>query len=354
MPKETPESDDTASDFPAPDAANNPRLAAMERLSGLRAQEINDEIREAGGNTFVERDEVTPTPTDDDGQPPADDARASGQVDEQVDSQTETPPDDPPELTPDMLKARVKVKIDGQEEWRTVEQLQRDAQLDGAARRRFDAAAKLLQDAQAEADRRAQETPGKNTTSPTDAPSSSDETIEQAKAVLGKLFEGDEDAAAEGLARLLTKAPASAPAPAIDEAAITDAVTRRIEQQQVLHRFYGKYQAIARSPGLQSEVAQELNQMDADTSFEQALEQAAQAVYGRLGLPDPTTSPPEPEATSRRAEEVARRKESLAQQPRSRSVSSTSGAAPVESSEQNRSSTIAQMAASRRPPPRPA
>ncbi|MFK7941816.1 MAG: hypothetical protein AB8B85_02700 [Paracoccaceae bacterium] len=360
-------------DMPVGSKAHD-RMAAMDRLSAIRGEEVNAELAEAGIQDRVvheasptDEDNPTPTVNDNTDLPRGEGGRFVSPKDVANDSPTDTPPvdetpvDDPPaddtpgdDPEPDLMQQTVQLKIDGRVVERTIADLVSESQMDGAAKNRLEAAGRLLAQAQEQA-ALASQTPANNPANPDpNLPVNSDaEDLEKAQALLEAVYTGDQEAAAKDLLELITKGRSAPPAPAPDEQAIADAVTRRIEHDSVWKAFYSSHPAIAKSSGLQHELGQEIQAVAAvnpDLLLPDALEQAADTVYERIGLQKPGTEPDNPPPPSDRADQIRQRKATAVQQPRSRTVSSAPAANPVMSSEQSRASTIAEMAARRRAP----
>jgi hypothetical protein len=250
------------------------------------------------------------------------------------------------------MNARVRVKIDGIEEERTLEQLVREAQKSGAADRRLAEATALLRQAQAQATSPRSETPTTMPPSSGSSPPPQEAVRAKAKDVLGAVFSGDEDAAATKLAELIAQAPT--PAPALDVEQVAAAVMRKSTEDAALRAFFGEYRAIAADASLQAMADEELALVQRrypDLPFDQQLQRAGQRVYIDRGLPLPqaqrTASSEAAAATTNRQRQLAGRKAQLDTPVARTGSSATVASAMPESSEDERRSIVAEMAARR-------
>lgn len=252
--------------------------------------------------------------------------------------------DDESFVPPEMLSRKVKLKIDGQETETTLDQLVRDAQKFSAANQRLQEATELLR-AATQAATKPPETVA--TVPPSPAEHLPPEAVKQkVKAALQAVFNGDEDAAAEQLAAVLMQpAPPRAPDVNVDE--IAEVATRKLDERSALKKFFETYPKIAEHQYVQGRADQFFAHFSQQgQSFEQALMSAGEALYKELGW-QPTAAPETP-TTTRRSQDLAARKAAL-DTPTSRTMSAATNAAVPESSEEDRSEIIREMAARRNP-----
>lgn len=315
-----------------PDSPAARRLAAMDEIRKSRVADLEDEIG-------------APVPLDDtpSNVPPAAE-NAPAQPEQQLAHQLA---DDDGFISPDMLSRKVRLKVDGEEVAVPLEQLVRTAQKESAADRRLREATELLRQAQARA-HAPEETTGNVT--PSAAPGlPPDETVKaKLKDALNAIFTGDEDAAADAFAQVLGSRQPQQAAPQVDPDALAEVVTQRLDERSALGQFLGKYQRIASNPWLQQAADAELNRLRSEGKpFQEALEEAGRSVYQQFGYEIPQASPQNITPATTRQETLRARKADL-DIPVGRSVSAAQTRIAPESSEAERSMTIAEMAAARR------
>ena len=329
-----------------PDSPAARRLAAMDNIRMSRVAELEGEI-----GAPVTLDETPSNVPPGEGEPgrqpdaaPADAGRAERQLAEQL-------ADDDGFISPDMLSRKVRLKVDGEELTVPLEQLVRTAQKESAADRRLREATELLRQAQARAQQPPQpgETTGNVQPSAAQGPSPDEETVKaKLKDALGAIFSGDEDAAAEAFAQVLASRQAQPAAPQVDPDALAEVVTQRLDERSALDRFLGTYQRIASNPWLQQAADAELNRLRAEGKpFSEALDLAGKTVYEQFGYELPQAAPKNTAPATTRQETLRARKADL-DIPVGRSVSAAQTRVAPESSEAERSMTIAEMAAARR------
>ena len=233
--------------------------------------------------------------------------------------------------TPDaLLSQKVTIKIDGVEEERTIEELRRDAQIQGAAARRLAEANRLLEQAR---QRELDSLKAVSNIPASPGPLPSDSTyLDQAKDVLSSVFTGDEGAAAQKLAAIFQQA--AQPQAALDINAVAEAATQRMNEGVVLKAFFEKYPKIQQLNHLQGRTDELLNHFTGQgKAFNEALEEAGKAVYTELGIDLPGTAAlPETRNTTTRRQDLAQRKATL-DVPVARTVSSAQVSTPELSSE---------------------
>lgn len=330
-----------------PDSPAARRLAAMDNIRMSRVADLETEI---GAPVTIDD---TPANV-----PPGSDA---GETDEREEGaeQPEQPgerqlaaqlADDDGFISPDMLSRKVRLKVDGEEISVPLEQLVRTAQKESAADRRLREATELLRQAQARAQQEPQTGETTGNVQPSAAPGlSPDETVKaKLKDALGAIFSGDEDAAADAFAQVLASRQPQPAAPQVDPDALAEVVTQRLDERSALDRFLGTYQRIASNPWLQQAADAELNRLRAEGKpFQEALDEAGRAVYQQFGYELPKAEPQKREPTTTRQETLRARKADL-DIPVGRSVSAAQTRVAPESSEAERSMTIAEMASARR------
>lgn len=308
------------------------RLEAMDMIGKSRTAALEQEIGESV--TDEPKQEAADEPADE--PEPEKEAEPEGQVDKQL-AQDEY-------LDPSMLNRKVKLKVDGQEVVVPLEQVLRTAQKAEAADLRLQRATELLREAQA----RAGETTGKVETSAKSDPSAQDETVKTGlKAAVDAIFAGDDNAATEALAQVLAKQQQPA-APQVDPDKIADVVAQRLDERSALDRFLDAYPRIRSNPWLQAAADAALAHFQSEGKpFGEALDAAGKAVYLQFGYEQERAEKKGPEPTTTRRETLERRKAGM-DIPTGRTVSAASTQASPESSEPQRSLTIAEMAAARR------
>lgn len=271
---------------------------------------------------------------------------------QQVEKQLAEPESEP---TPDPVPVqKVKVKVDGVEQEVDVDTLVRTFQKNSAADRRLEEAANLLRQAE-ELTAAARQTPVQET--PPVPATTPDELRKAAADVLGKLYDGDQEAAAEALADLLAKPRGGdqptpqVPQAAIDDNALLDQLETRISLRAAFAKIKSDYPDIIADPDVELLTANKIERaVAAGTPRAEAMISAAQEVYTLLGkTPAGRPSEPSPAPANVRQENKAR----LDNVPTAHASAMPVGS-PVENA--NPSAVIAELA-SRRPGqslPRPA
>lgn len=318
----------TTEQTPPPGSPAARRLEALDAIGAGRAAEL---AREMGVESV----------TDDDETPPPVESLSTDQVAAQLTDDGLVPAE--------MLGRKVRLKVDGREQDVTLEQLVRDAQKSQAADQRLAEATAILRAAQ---ETRQQETVN---TIPPSTPQTPPPEARKAKLkdALAALLSGDEDAAADAFEAVLGQPQPTAVA-APDTEAIAEAVSQRLDERSALVKFFGDYPRVASNPYLQAAADDALAGFRAEgKSFQEALNLAGAAVYQQFGYEREPAAPPKKEPTTTRADAVQARKANL-DVPVGRTMSTAQASAPPQSSEQIRSSTIAEMAARRRPQARTA
>lgn len=327
-----------------PDSPAARRLAAMDNIRMSRVADLETEI---GAPVTIDDTPANVPPGSDAGETDEREEGAEQPGERQLAAQLA---DDDGFISPDMLSRKVRLKVDGEELAVPLEQLVRTAQKESAADRRLREATELLRQAQARAQQEPQTGETTGNVQPSAAPGlSPDETVKaKLKDALGAIFSGDEDAAADAFAQVLASRQPQPAAPQVDPDALAEVVTQRLDERSALDRFLGTYQRIASNPWLQQAADAELNRLRAEGKpFQEALDEAGRAVYQQFGYELPKAEPQKREPTTTRQETLRARKADL-DIPVGRSVSAAQTRVAPESSEAERSMTIAEMASARR------
>ena len=223
--------------------------------------------------------------------------------DEQVAQQLDDPTPEPiaplegKEATPE----RVKVKVDGIEKEVTQEDLVRAYQKNAAADHRLEEAALLLRQAEQLAAQNAAPLPQAD-------PVQTDEALrKEAAETLAKLYEGDQEAAAEALINLLAKArggdqPTPAQAPQIDEEVLAARVLDRMSIDAAFKRVETDYPDLINDPNLEMLAAIKIDQkVAAGARRADAMLEVADDLYKSLGkLPTGRQAAPDPTKNTRK------------------------------------------------------
>lgn len=279
------------------------------------------------------------------------DLSGTKQVEEQL---AEPEPDPAPVEEPQVQK--VKVKVDGAEQEVDLDTLVRTFQKNSAADRRLEEATRLLREAE---ELTAAKTAQPSTPTEQPKPETTPEELRQAAAdVLGKLYDGDQEAAADALAQLLAKQRGGdqptppAPQAAIDDEALLDKLETRMTLRKAFETVKTDYPDIIADPDLELLTANKIERaIAAGVPRAEAMINSAKEVYALLGKTPAgrPTDEPKPSPADKRREN----KERLDPIPTAH-ASATPAAAPMEAN--NPSAIIAELA-SRRPGqslPRPA
>lgn len=236
----------------------------------------------------------------------------------------------------------VRTKVDGIEQDVPLSDILRSYQKGAAADKRLEEATRLLREAEARA-----------AISPVPAPAvqaapavvqASDEMVGKAKEALSKLYEGDEDAAAQMLAQMMTDskgAPVATPAsPDIDE--LTTALEQRLAVKSAFATIQTDYPDVLSDPDLDTLTVSKARAKEAGgMSRDQAMLEAAHDVYKLLGR-KPARRPAADPVPTTRDEKLARKAELDALE-----TANASSSAATTHEDSSPSAVIAAMAASR-------
>lgn len=209
--------------------------------------------------------------------------------DEQIVEQLADPE---PEKAPEVQK--FKVKIDGAEEEVDADTLIRTFQKNSAADRRLEEATRLLREAEERA-AHAAAAPEQ----PQDAGQTPDDLRKEAASIIEKMYDGDQDAAADALIHLVTKAkggdqPTRSPV-AVDEGEITDRVLARMAVNAAFEQVKTDYPDIISDPDLEFLTAMKIDRAVAQgIPRARAMLDAASEVYRTMGKEPAGRQKPEP------------------------------------------------------------
>lgn len=209
--------------------------------------------------------------------------------DEQIVEQLADPE---PEKAPEVQK--FKVKIDGAEQEVDADTLIRTFQKNSAADRRLEEATRLLREAEERA-AHAAAAPEQ----PQDAGQTPDDLRKEAASIIEKMYDGDQDAAADALIHLVTKAkggdqPTRAPV-AVDEGEITDRVLARMAVNAAFEQVKTDYPDIISDPDLEFLTAMKIDRAVAQgIPRARAMLDAAGEVYRTMGKEPAGRQKPEP------------------------------------------------------------
>lgn len=230
------------------------RELAMEAIADARSQQINEEL---------------------------------GIAVEPVAAQTESEDQIAAQLSDDVIdnvsNKRVKVKIDGVEQEIPLEDVLRNYQKGSAADRRLEEATRLLKEAKAQAVIEPQQEQA--VTPPSAGP---DELKLAVKTALAKVFEGDEEAAADALTKVLAQQmlsqPAQAPQQNLDINVLAEQLQQRMDVKSAIDKVRTDYPEIISDPDLdQLTYLKVQHKEEAGIPRAQALLEAAAEVYQKMG-----------------------------------------------------------------------
>lgn len=177
------------------------------------------------------------------------------------------------------------VKIDGEERQVTDDELVRSYQKNAAADRRLEEASNLLREAN---ERAAQLAAQVVTPAPIAKPETPDKDFQaEVKSVLSKLYEGDEDNAAEALTNLLMKTRGGdqpTPATNIDIDQLTVQIQQKMDIEKAFASIQSDYPDLIADPDLEMLTAMKINRAVANgTPRAQAMLDSAAEVYKSVG-----------------------------------------------------------------------
>ena len=251
----------------------------------------------------------------------------------------ETPIDNAPETEPEIEAApeiipepaKFRVKVDGVEMDVDQEELIRTYQKNAAADHRLEEATRILREAQVAAQTAVIQQPEPA------IPEQDTNLRQEAAVVLAKMYDGDQDAAAEALVNLLNKKGGdrpTQPVQPVDESQLTQRVLEQIAINQAFDKVKTDYPEILSSPRLENLAVMEIDQRVANGELRsQAMLAVCDEIYKEFGKGRPQ---PEEKPLSKREQNKARLD----------TVPTASAAAVAPKSEiQDASSVIAQMAA---------
>lgn len=298
--------------------SNDPRMDAIERIAVGRRAALAEEVDGEIGNT---EPEPAPEPEE--------------TVDDQIAAQAVEP--EPKE------DQKVRVKVDGVEMELPLSEVVKSYQKDAAATKRLQAATELLR----AAEERAAAAEQVKTQIQDEAPSD-EESLGRIKEAFSKLYEGDEDGAAQAMLALLAKGAkqtVATQAPQVDTDAIAAAVKQQLEVDSAYEKVRSDYPELfaesERGIVLGRETYQRMTQKaSAGISHAQALRESAEEVAALFGVQKAGRS--DPPVSTARDEKLARK--SKLDNPRAANVVAGGVQSPAE---QNVSATIQEIARSR-------
>ena len=286
----------------------SPRMKALAAIEESRRQSLESEL-----------DGVISEPEPDDDEEPA-----------------ETPAPTADETLAEPAPRTVKVKVDGVEKEVSEEELIRSFQKNAAADHRLEEAARLLREAQVASQTAAIVQPEPQPQAPVI------DLRQEAADVLAKMYEGDQDAAAEALANLLNKQkggdrPTQPAVQSVDEGLLTQRVLEQIAINQAFEKVKTDYPEILNSPRLESLAVMEIDQRVANGERRsQAMLTVCDEIYKEFGKGRSTEPVEKP---------MSKREQNKARLDTVPTASAAAVAPKVE--EPDISSVIAQMAAKR-------
>jgi len=310
----------TQSDVTADETVDQPKSAreiAMEAIAEKRTQQRNEDMG------------IAPEPAE----PAVAEEPAVSEADEQIAAQ----------LTIEDPKDKfVRVKIDGQEQDVSLEEVLRNYQKGSAADRRLEEATRLMKEARVQAEAQTRIEPQQEH-AVTQTESGPDELKVAVRTALSKVFEGDEEAAAEALAKVLERReqPARAPeAQQIDINSLAEQLQQRMDVKTAIERVRTDYPDIIADPDLdQLTYLKTQAKEEAGIPRAQALLEAASEVYQKMGKKPGRQDAPNESATR---EQKLARKAAIDTMPMAHAA-----AAGTPREDSSRSSVIAEMAAKR-------
>lgn len=179
-----------------------------------------------------------------------------------------------------------RIKVDGEEREVTDDELIRSYQKNAAADRRLEEASNLLREAN---ERAAQLAAQVVTPPPVTTPETPDKDFQaEVKSVLSKLYEGDEDKAADALASLLMKTRGgdqpTPTAPSIDIDQLTVQIQQKMDIEKAFASIQSDYPDLIADPDLEMLTAMKINRAVASgTPRAQAMLESAAEVYKSVG-----------------------------------------------------------------------
>lgn len=312
----------------------NPRQAAMEAIATQRRESLAAD----GVDTGQMGDALTgPVEKAD----PADPAKGEGEAsDEQLATQLAL------DERPVVAETRVKVKVDGQEIELPLSEVVKSYQKDATASKRLQEATRLLSLAEQKANKVAQSAqPENNSLQPADDDARKARRS-QLKGAFSKLYEGDEDGAAEAMDRLFEQG-ATATQQVIDPEQITARVIEQLAVKSAYQEVQSDYPELfldtERGVVLGKEThSRMVAKVALGLASDQALQESAEEVAKLFGIEKKGRQQTEPQRTAR--DTKLERKAAL-DHPESANVAAGNTLAPAEAP--NVSAVIAEMARGR-------
>ena len=241
---------------------------------------------------------------------------------------------------------RVKVKVDGEEIELPLAEVVKSYQKDAAATRRLQEANRILESIKAQEQQISQQETNQNQMQ--DAGDTNKDRLALVKDALSKLYEGDEEGAANGLLQLMDKgASATQAVPQVDPASLVVAVKQQLAVDSAYEQAQSDYPELfadtERGVVLGRETYSRMQtKVNTGLSQAQALRQSVEEVAALFGVQKAGRQASEPKSTAR--DEKLARKAAL-DKPSTANVVAGSTSSPNESP--NVSATIAEMARGR-------
>lgn len=372
----------------------SPREAAMEAIANTQREQLNAQIKEAGGTSFVEinRDVSAGLSEDDNPDDAAAEAARKKLEAGAALSQTNTNPDSPDNADVEQLRlqqeqeaqaradeeaaaraaeqatqraqqsagidpqGKYKLKINGREMEVSGEEVLRRAQKDVAADVRMEEANRVMREAQAlqQSLQEQQRTAAEAEAAKNNGGNPDGVTVDPttAKAFTAALFKGDEDAALTAFNQAVSSAVAAARkdstgrgnATPVDPNAIAAQVRQQIAIDSALERSRADYPELYADPDIEGLAAIKIERaVKEGKPFVSALDEVAGEMASKFGWKKRSAGTPTVSTNTNRRSEKQERKESLEQPPSGPTVKTNTTEEPVS----DVSATIQEMARAR-------
>lgn len=290
---ENPKTDDGEGAGSAP-PGERPLSARELAMDAIRVKREDEEERERTGASAQTAPEPAAQPA----------ATAADEADTQLAAQL----GEDQVLASGLDKVKVKVKIDGEEQLVSVEEMQRQFQKNGAADKRLAEATRLLQQAQQMASAppvRVESGAQQNDSAPASQPSGGD--VESAKAFVSALFEGDEEKALAALTKVGIGRSEGSTQIDVNQLAqqLTPAIRNQLIAESASEKFRQDYADIVEDPIL-ARIADGFLEagLKDGTPFPEAMEAAGKLTRQWVASKAPP-APPAPSPTTDRDKKLA-------------------------------------------------
>lgn len=244
----------------------SPRELAMEAMEASRRERIEEDLGEKIAPVEIPAEE------------PAEEAQPDMSADKQLEAQVSETVIDKPE------GVKVKVKIDGEEQEVELSKVLSQFQKNSAADKRLEEASRLLREAKERAESSPPATASQVEQQVTEV--ADDELLGKAKTAVSKLFEGEEDTAAQVLVEMIKSVKGGSPAkgPELDVASITNAVTQQLAIDSAFAKIQTDYPDILADKDLDALATMKARAKEAEgLSRAEAMLAAASDVYALIG-----------------------------------------------------------------------